>query len=742
MPSTQDQLSGIEQTETPERRPSTIPTDKSAQDEVAHVLFVDIVGFTKLNPNEQRSVLEKLQNIIQNTDAFNSTRKNKRLIALPTGDGMALVFLAQKNSGVAVTCAEQTTKAVREHNEQTESLTESNSGRNKINIRMGIHSGCVVRVSDINHRLNVAGEGINTAQRVMDCGDIGHILISDKTCHFLPATPPRECDDLGEVKVKHDQIVHLFNLYNEVIGNKELPMKLRLAKGRRRRIHWIVGCSLAVLMAGIAAFIYFHFHQSAPKPLLLVAIMPSTSDPGIQKYSNQISDEIIKSLQGKTINQVELHFHPPDKVYKYIGKPEELRRRYQTRIVVTLEIALRDGRLSVTPQFKDYETGKDVRIQETAGNITDLLSLSHNIRAKIENQIETLIEQEQIEPDSLTSKSQQAYNIYADARDLWNERTAESLASATVLFEQSIKLDSSYAYSYAGLADCYIARGGLYMDPREASEEALHNLDRALELKPNLAQERTSKAMVLFWFKRDLETAGKEFEEALKLGTYDMTVYRWYSNYLIVAGKFDEAQTQLAKAQASEDKDKLLIKVAQLQLYYFKRDYQKAIDELGKDTNLANDPHGRRLLAQIYSQMKRYEEALNLYEARYKRYFVSVDPDELATLGYIFGRMKAERKALDILDKLKELQGEADLKKKYFPSFFASAVIYAGLAEAERDSSKRKMHIDKAYEALDKAIQESDVRSAWIVVDPRLDSLDKNGERFAQLRAKAFPRAN
>jgi class 3 adenylate cyclase len=184
--------------------------------EMAHVLFVDIVAYSTFHMDRQQQLLSDLQEAVRSTPAFARAQSDDQLIRLPTGDGMALVFF--RDPEAPVRCALELTKLLRSHP--------------GIELRMGIHTGPVYRVADINANKNVAGGGINVAQRVMDCGDAGHILVSSTHGEVLGQVSSWNpmLHDLGEAEVKHGVRVHLFNLYTEEIGNRELPQKLRKAQ--------------------------------------------------------------------------------------------------------------------------------------------------------------------------------------------------------------------------------------------------------------------------------------------------------------------------------------------------------------------------------------------------------------------------------------------------------------------------------------------------------------------------------
>src|SRR5438128_11006161 len=185
--------------------------------EIGHVLFIDIVGYSKLLINEQSEQIQKLKQIVRGTEQFRLAEAEGKLLRLPTGDGGALVF---RNSPEApAMCALEISKALKSHPE--------------LQVRMGIHSDPVTEVTDLNEQANIAGAGINIAQRVMDCGDAGHILLSKRVADDLEQYPQwrSHLHDLGECEVKHGLRVHAVNLYTDEAGNPEVPDKFRTAKG-------------------------------------------------------------------------------------------------------------------------------------------------------------------------------------------------------------------------------------------------------------------------------------------------------------------------------------------------------------------------------------------------------------------------------------------------------------------------------------------------------------------------------
>ena len=189
--------------------------------EIGHVLFIDIVGYSKLLISEQSGQLQKLKEIVRGSEQFRSAEAEGKLLRLPTGDGGALVFRTSPEAPVE--CAREISRALKAHPE--------------VRVRMGIHSGPVNEVSDLNEQANMAGAGINFAQRVMDCGDAGHILLSKRVADDIDDYPEwrPHLHDLGECEVKHGVRLHLFNLYGDDFGNPAVPGRSRAQRAGRKR---------------------------------------------------------------------------------------------------------------------------------------------------------------------------------------------------------------------------------------------------------------------------------------------------------------------------------------------------------------------------------------------------------------------------------------------------------------------------------------------------------------------------
>ena len=285
---------------------------KEIQLEIAHVLFSDIVGYSKLMINEQRAIRDTLNEIVRSTEEFRSADAAGRLIKIPTGDGMALVFY--KSPEEPVECALEISRALKEHP--------------NLQLRMGVHSGPVSGVIDVNEQASVAGAGINMAQRVMDCGDAGHILLSKHVADDLEQYPQWRSNlhDLGECEVKHGVRLHLVNLYMEELGNPDVPEKLKGAsvatavspagKSPSSQKYVLIGGALVVAVA--LGFLFFRMvgtdrravpagtekegrrnATSLPIPEKSIAVLPlvDLSETKDQEYlCDGFSEELLDSL--------------------------------------------------------------------------------------------------------------------------------------------------------------------------------------------------------------------------------------------------------------------------------------------------------------------------------------------------------------------------------------------------------------------------------------------------------------
>src|SRR5437899_2927681 len=239
-----------------------MPSESSSEVkfEIGHVLFIDIVGYSKLLINQQSEQMQTLREIVRGTEQFRTAEAEGKLLRLPTGDGGALVFRTSPEAPVR--CALEISKELKKHPE--------------LRVRMGIHSGAVNEISDLNEQANIAGAGINVAQRVMDCGDAGHILLSKHVADDLEQYPRWRAylHDLGECEVKHGVRIGLANLYDSEVGSAQLPKRFQALKKHRARVRW-AAMAIGLLVVAALAAVVLSFVRKGPARSLATAVEKS-----------------------------------------------------------------------------------------------------------------------------------------------------------------------------------------------------------------------------------------------------------------------------------------------------------------------------------------------------------------------------------------------------------------------------------------------------------------------------------
>src|SRR3989440_8007647 len=242
----------------------SVEIKKEIQLEIAHVLFIDIVGYSKLSIDDQHAAIEELTKIVRASEQFQRAEAANRLIRIPTGDGMVLVFYTSPEAPAQ--CAVEISRALKEHP--------------RLQLRTGIHSGPVRGVVDVNERANLAGAGINMAKRVMDCGDAGHILVSKHVAEDLEEYEQWRplLHELGSCEVKHGVRVSVVNLYDDPFGNARLPERFETVQQRRTRLRRAATAAalfaLVAIVAGIVMFSRNRVRSALPAMEKSIAVLP------------------------------------------------------------------------------------------------------------------------------------------------------------------------------------------------------------------------------------------------------------------------------------------------------------------------------------------------------------------------------------------------------------------------------------------------------------------------------------
>src|SRR6516164_6189037 len=416
--------------------------------EIGHVLFIDIVGYSKLLINEQSERIQELREIVRGTEQFRSAEAQGKLMRLPTGDGGALVFRTSPEAPVL--CALEISKALKTHP--------------KLRVRMGIHSGPVSEVADLNEQVNMAGAGVNIAQRVMDCGDAGHILISKRAAEDLGQYRQwqPQLHDLGECEVKHGDRLHVVNLYAEDLGNPEVPTKFRQAVGKRRSA--LIAGLILLAAAGIG---YYFFSQRAVSttPEKSIAVLPFenlSEDKANAYFAEGMQDEILARLS--KIADLKVISRTSTQPYK--SAPENVPQiARQLGVAHILEGSVQKSGDTVRVSVQLIKAADDLHLWADTFDrkLNDIFSVESEVAKTIADQLRVKISglEEQVIAAKPTDNPE-AYDAYL--RGLaYSLKTASSSANslgAQKYLREAVQLDPKFALSWA-LLSIVDARGYL-----------------------------------------------------------------------------------------------------------------------------------------------------------------------------------------------------------------------------------------------------------------------------------------
>ena len=447
----------------------SLDASSESQLEIAHVLFTDIIGYSKLLTNQQRALLQELNQIVRNTEQFRAAEAAGKLVCLATGDGMALAFFSSPDAPVR--CARAISKGLKSHPE--------------LKLRMGIHSGPVDVLFDVNERPNVAGAGINLAQRVMDCGDAGHILLSKRSADDLAQYDEwkAQLHDLGEMEVKHGVRVGVVNLYDAEVGNPELPEKLKHAERergravlqtsrekRRRMITAIVG--LIVLAAAITAGTWAWqrrialasgYQAGATGPLeKSIAVLPFenfSQEKENAYFADGVQDDILTDLA----KVADLKVISRRSVARYRGSTQSIRDIGQAlQVAYVLEGTVRKvgNKIRVTAQLIDSRTEVEKWAEKYERDIADLFAIQSQISQTIVTQLKaTLSPTEKTAIETPPTQDLEAYDMYLQARALtyaygMEAKVAdENRPKAAKLLQAAIERDPNFVLAYCLLSE-------------------------------------------------------------------------------------------------------------------------------------------------------------------------------------------------------------------------------------------------------------------------------------------------
>jgi TolB-like protein/class 3 adenylate cyclase/Tfp pilus assembly protein PilF len=506
--------------------------------EIAHLLLIDVVGYSKLLVNEQIELLEKLNQTVRSTECFRVAETSGKLIRMPTGDGMALLFFHSPEEPVR--CALEISRALQKHP--------------TIQVRMGIHSGPVNRVTDVNDKTNIAGSGINVAQRVLDCGDAGHILLSAHIAEDLAQYRHWQpyLHDLGECEVKHGLRLHLFNLYKDNLGNPQVPEKLKPRKRWKQTapVHPIsaprwpkllllaaVGVSAVALV--ISSLIFFHRGSSPPTapaipgpiagsaaarvPEKSIAVLPFENLSGEKEnayFADGVQDEILTGLS--RVADLKVISRTSTMQYK-VGVKRNLReiaKALGVAHVLEGSVQRAGARVRVSAQLIDARTDGYLWAERYDRDVADVFAIESELAGKIIAQLRSkLSPEEKAAIEERPTADLAAYDLYAHAKTLIANvllsEMSKDLFEAVRLLDEAVKRDPSFFLAYYELAHAHdlIYQIGFDHTPARLAlaDAAIQSLQR---LRPDAGETHLALAKHLYLGYLDYDRARTEVTSA------------------------------------------------------------------------------------------------------------------------------------------------------------------------------------------------------------------------------------
>src|SRR5215469_5921735 len=547
--------------------------------EIGHVLFIDIVGYSSLLNSEQSELLPALNKAVRETEEFRSAEADGTLIRLPTGDGMALVF--RHSPEQPVRCALEISQALKDYP--------------KLQVRMGIHSGPVNEVADVNERANIAGAGINIAQRVMDCGDAQHILLSKHVAEDLQHYPEWQpyLHDIGECEVKHGETISIVNLYTPELGNPNPPRlkgtKTQARHRQRRNALLLAGSSLVVLV--LAGFFLIP-RASARKIEKSIAVLPfqNLSDEKENAYfADGIQDDILTNLSKigdlKVISRMSVMSYRGDGV----RNAREIGKALGVGSLLEGSVRRVGNRVRVSVQLINADNDEHIWAEEYDRDLTDVFAIQTDLAQKIASSLQAKLSPNEKERlDRQPTQNSDAYLLFIQAHDYANrpEHIRGDLLKAEELLEQAIKLDPKFA---AALAELSRVESSIYhsFEPTQARrEKARLNADESLRLQPNLPEGRLALGFSYYYGDRDYERALAEFEIAKRDLPNQAEAYFAIGAIQRRQGKWAESNGNLEKAAALDPKN-LNILTNLAYSYMTLRDFNAAEKTLDRMTAVA-----------------------------------------------------------------------------------------------------------------------------------------------------------
>jgi len=521
--------------------------------EIAHVLYIDIVGYSKRSINEQRAAVDELTSVVRGSEQFQKAEAAGKLVKIPAGDGMALVFHTSPEGPVQ--CATEISRALKNHP--------------KLQLRMGVHSGPISGLVDVTERANVAGAGINVAQRVMDCGDGGHILLSQRVAEDLDQYDPWRplLHDLGTCEVKHGVRVGVVNLYGDEFGNPQLPKKFQTLQKHRARLRWgALATALLLLSAIVAAFVIVSRRPTRSTSTIMdksVAVLPFenlSTDEENAFFASGVQDEILSNLAKiadlKVISRTSV-MNYKDRAGRNL---REIAKALGVAHVVEGSVQRAGGKVRVNAQLIDARNDAHVWADHYDRDLADVFAIQSEIAQQIAGQLRAkLSPEEKAAIDERPTADLKAYALYSEAKaiEVWDYEPQKNLIRKVALLEQATERDPKFALAWCALAKLQTDLAGF--ENQEAHLAAAKKAaETAVQLRPDLGQSHLALAYYLalaYWYHSyyqfipaERERAYEELSIARRTLPNDAQLFRILSGLDRRRNRWDDSLAEMRKA--------------------------------------------------------------------------------------------------------------------------------------------------------------------------------------------------
>ena len=498
---------------------------KEIQFEIAHVLFIDIVGYSKLSINEQRAAVDELTEIVRATEQFKKAEAADRLIKIATGDGMVLVFYTSPEAPVR--CAVELSRALKDHP--------------RLRVRMGIHSGPVSGVVDVTGRTNLAGAGLNMARRVMDCGDAGHILLSKHVAEDLSEFEEWRplLHELGSCEVKHGVRVSVVNFYDDQFGNAKLPRRFETAQKRRMHLRWVamtaVLLGLAAIVAGIAMFSRYRVRSALAVPEKSIAVLPFqnlSADPENAFFTDAVQDEILNDLA--KIADLKVISRTSAMQYKTGVKRNlrEIANELGVAHVVEGSVQRAGNRVRISAQLIDARNDTHVWVQTYDRDLADVFAIQSEIAKAIADQLRAkLSPTEMAAIERPPTADLVANKLYVQAKkeletSANDPNAKQNWLEAARLLDDAVARDPRFMRAYSLLSKVHIDLYSNGFDHTPARRELANAAAQAASrLQPNAGEVHLALADYAYHGFQDYKTARAELDLARSTLPNNVVIY-------------------------------------------------------------------------------------------------------------------------------------------------------------------------------------------------------------------------